>query len=84
MMSHPPEFLIARNALHQARAALLSSLDAERSKRLQEIWGSRKSSPGDHPPKFDLRPMQRYILKRVFSLGWNASRFEYFDTCLDP
>jgi hypothetical protein len=24
--------------------------------------------------------MQRYIVKRVFSLGWNAKQFEYFDT----
>jgi len=71
---------VARKAVDDARATLLCRLDLERAKRLKEIWRSRKSSSRDRPPQFDLRLMQRYILKRVFSLGWNASQFEYFDT----
>ncbi len=30
-------------------------------------------------PRFDLRQMQRYILHRVFELGWTVARFGYFD-----
>lgn len=70
----------ARNVVEDAKATLLSRLDSNRSQRLREIWRSRKSSSGEHPPKFDLRLMQRYILKRVFSLGWKEDRFDYFDT----
>jgi hypothetical protein len=70
----------ARNTVDNATAILLTGLDPERSRRLREIWRSRKSSSGDHPPKFDLRLMQRYILKRVFSLGWSVDRFGHFDT----
>lgn len=69
-----------KRAVGDARAILLCKLDPERAKRLREIWRSRKSSSKDRPPQFDLRLLQRYILKRVFSLGWNARQFDYFDT----
>jgi len=64
----------------RARKALLTQLDSSHSKHLKEIWRTRKSPSGDRPPQFDLRLMQRYIVKRVFSLGWSAKLFEYFDT----
>jgi hypothetical protein len=70
----------AKNELDDARATLLRRLNPEQAERLNEIWRSRKSSSRDRPPRFDLRLMQRYILKRVFTLGWNADRFECFDT----
>ncbi len=31
------------------------------------------------PPGFDLGQVQRYILKRVFDLGWTVERFGHFD-----
>ncbi len=31
------------------------------------------------PPPLDLRELQRYILYRVFDLGWTTERFGYFD-----
>jgi hypothetical protein len=31
------------------------------------------------PPRFDLRQIQRYILKRVFDMGWTEDRFGHFD-----
>ncbi len=34
---------------------------------------------GDRPPSFDLRLIQRYILWRVFDLGWTTERFGRFD-----
>ena len=76
-MSHFPQ---KKKAVDDARAILLDRLGPERAKCLTDIWRSRKSSSNDRPPQFDLRLMQRYIVKRVFSLGWNAKQFEYFDT----
>ena len=71
---------VAKKSVDDAKTTLLCRLDPAQAKRLTEIWRSRKSSSRDRPPQFDLRLMQRYILKRVFALGWNADRFEYFDT----
>lgn len=31
------------------------------------------------PPKFDLRLVQRYVVARVFELGWTSARFADFD-----
>jgi len=70
---------VAKKAVATARGALLHNLRPEQSERLQDLWRLGRAA-GDRPPKFDLRLMQRYILKRVFSLGWSSSRFEYFDT----
>lgn len=70
----------AKSAVDNARVNLLNQLNPKEVDRLNAIWRSRKSSSWDRPPQFDLRLMQRYILKRVFALGWNADRFEYFDT----
>lgn len=33
-----------------------------------------------HAPLFDLKLVQRYIVGRVFDLGWTAERFEKFDS----
>ena len=37
------------------------------------------SSEGREPLRFDLRLIQRYVLKRVFDLGWTTERFGQFD-----
>lgn len=34
---------------------------------------------GRQPPYFELKAIQRYILKRVFELGWSVERFGRFD-----
>ncbi len=34
---------------------------------------------GKRPPRFDLRLIQRYVLWRVFDLGWTTERFGHFD-----
>jgi hypothetical protein len=36
-------------------------------------------TPREKPPKFDLAGAQRWILKRVFNLGWTIERFGRFD-----
>ena len=36
-----------------------------------------------HPPRFDPRQIQRYVLQRVFKLGWTRERFGQFDRSWD-
>jgi hypothetical protein len=70
----------AKDAVDHATTTLLDQLNSEQARLLEEILHSRTGSSDDRPPQFDLRLMQRYILKRVFGLGWTTNRFEYFDT----
>ncbi|WP_338640917.1 AVAST type 2 anti-phage system protein Avs2 [Burkholderia pyrrocinia] len=57
------------NVLGKRRAAVFSPLmDAL----------TNDSSP-QFPPKFDLTLVQRYVVGRVFELGWTPERFEQFD-----
>lgn len=64
----------------QAVVALDAVLSDEHSQRLAKIWSAEKE---DHvsrrPPRFDLREIQRYVLWRVFDLGWTTKRFGDFD-----
>lgn len=66
----------AKKRVEAARSKLLAALPAKGRRALQAIWVSRE----DHPPKFDLRLIQRYVVKRVFDLGWTTERFGRFDT----
>lgn len=72
-------------ALEQQREAALVALNAvlsdEHKKRLQEILAAREldRENGHHPPRLDARQIQRYILWRVFDLGWTTERFGEFD-----
>ena len=59
------------------RLELLLSYTLRRS--LRAILKKKKDSDGRRPPKFDLRLIQRYILRRVFELGWTVERFGQFD-----
>lgn len=56
---------------------LLSSMTDEHRVELQDIcpYGQLASTS----PRFDLRLIQRYILGRVFDLGWTEERFGHFD-----
>lgn len=71
-------------ALKTSERILLELLTVEQASKLKELWKSKPSSSWDGPPKFDLRLMQRYIVKRVFSLGWTSERFEFFDSHVVP
>ncbi len=62
-----------------AQAALLNLLNPERADELRGLWKSRRVPQATRAPKFDLHLTQRYVIKRVFALGWTAKRFEYFD-----
>ncbi|WP_194273463.1 AVAST type 2 anti-phage system protein Avs2 [Alcaligenes faecalis] len=56
------------NVSKRQRAALLPLMD--------EITDTERRR---QPPKFDLKLVQRYVVGRVFQLGWTSKRFGQFD-----
>ena len=58
---------------------LESILTDQHRHKLQGLLVERKSAESRYPPRFDIRRIQRYILKRVFDLGWTTERFGEFD-----
>jgi hypothetical protein len=66
-----------RNA---AYSTLRAALTEGHASRLAEALSAIKGSDGERePPRFDLQLLQRYILWRVFDLGWTTERFGHFD-----
>ena len=55
---------------------LLSALSGDNRHEMEDIWGTRKLDATG----FDTSLIQRYILGRVFELGWTVDRFGYFDS----
>ena len=62
-----------------ALESLLSTLRPDRFAEFNEIIQQRSQNPGGHAPRFDLSLIQRYVVWRVFDLGWTAERFGGFD-----
>ena len=59
-----------------ARRKVLTTMTASTRSELEAIWELQsKSAPG-----FDLNVIQRYIVGRVFELGWTVERFGKFDS----
>lgn len=76
----PPEVMALEERRKQAVAALDRVLTEEHAQRLTEIWAAKEHEyEARRPPRFDLRQIQRYILWRVFDLGWTTERFGHFD-----
>jgi len=71
-----------RNA-EQERDALFTSLESvlteQHSHSLKEILAEKEDADKRDPPGFDLHQVQRYILWRVFEMGWTPERFAEFD-----
>jgi hypothetical protein len=75
-----PEATDRRESRETARGVLEAALSPGHAARLKAIWGAEERTHRDTlPPRFDLGQVQRYILKRVFELGWTVERFGYFD-----
>jgi len=56
------------------------SIAAEVEKaRTPELTAAEAARSDREPPRLELRQLQRYILKRVFDLGWTTKRFGHFD-----
>jgi hypothetical protein len=67
--------------LNRSLASFLQSLDKNQLQLYRINIKSRKGSPRwlELAYPFDLALIQRFILKRVFELGWTAERFGDFD-----
>ncbi len=69
----------ARQARDDALAVLKAAVTTEHSQILEELLLQDALAPRESPPRFDLRIIQRYVLWRVFDLGWTTKRFGAFD-----
>ena len=58
-----------------SRQLLMSNLTEAHRVEMESIWQAR---PADRP-RFDVREIQRYVMWRVFDLGWTIERFGEFD-----
>ena len=58
---------------------LQSTLTAEHLAEFEAISRAKSEDNGQHAPRFDLSLIQRYVLWRVFGLGWTTERFSEFD-----
>jgi hypothetical protein len=76
----PPEVAELEEKRREAVAALKGVLTEEHAQCLEDIWAAQETyHEACRPPRFDLRQIQRYILKRVFDMGWTEERFGRFD-----
>ncbi len=67
------------SAQNKALATLEKVLTDKHAQRLKKILAAKEAYHEKQRPGFDLRQIQRYILWRVFDLGWTSERFGYFD-----
>jgi len=76
----PPELVSLWKARDEAERSLEAILSAEHAVRLSAMRDAEENqNTASRPPGFDLGQVQRYILKRVFDLGWTVERFGHFD-----
>ena len=64
----------ARARLESSRKRLTERLTEDQLTELESILGADRAGP-----RFDLHTIQRYVLWRVFDLGWTIERFGAFD-----
>ncbi len=73
-----PTLAAAERKLDASQLALEGVLTKKNNRLLRSILKKKKAN-GGRPPKLDLRLIQRYVLWRVFNLGWTTDRFGKFD-----
>ena len=77
---HSPELVALEASRRKALVALDAVLSEEHGRRLTEILSARENEhEARRPPRFEHALIQRYILWRVFDLGWTTERFGHFD-----
>lgn len=69
----------AKAALLEARELFRDGLSADQKREVDSILTQRKDGEPEYPPRFDPGWIQRYVLRRVFELGWTAERFGDFE-----
>ena len=68
-----------RLKLESLRGQLEANLTPDHRTVLESILRDEDSRDGREGPRFDKRLIQRYIIWRVFDLGWTIERFGHFD-----
>lgn len=75
-----PELDEAEAKRKEMRNALDSALTSEHADRLAALHAMEDAGrSAREPPRLQLKELQRYILRRVFDLGWTTERFGRFD-----
>ena len=74
------EVFAKRDEIHAALELALSGDHADRRDSIDALENSGRFS--NEPPRLELKVLQRFILKRVFDLGWTAERFGRFDSSI--
>ena len=77
---HEPQALSQEIEQHEqrieaSRQELISTLTENHKSEMESILQAKS----DGHPRFDVRAIQRYVLWRVFDLGWTIDRFGWFD-----
>ncbi len=70
-----------KKALQEAEGTFLRTLDENKLNYFESYILPILKRPGDvkNGPQFDLSAIQRWVIKRVFELGWTKERFGWFD-----
>ena len=66
-------------AIDSLKEQLMAELTEEHRSELLDILAARDTLEGRTGPRFDPQLAQRYIIWRVFDLGWTVARFGEFD-----
>ncbi len=74
-----PEIVQAQKTYDDRWEALGSVLAEDHVRQLTEVLSAQNSRADRTPPRFDLTMIQRYVIWRVFDLGWTTRRFGEFD-----
>ena len=69
----------AERALNEALKSFAATLPDTQLPVINQALDQRSIWGNEGPPRFDLKKIQRYILRRVFDLGWTVNRFGQFD-----
>ena len=78
--ARPPEVAASEARREQAVRDLDAVLSEAHAQRLVKIQTAPQADYNERlGPRFDLREIQRYVLWRVFDLGWTIKRFGHFD-----
>ena len=69
----------ARRQVELSYEHLMAELTVEHRSEMEAILSEENEREGRVGPRFDKRLIQRYIIWRVFDLGWTIERFGHFD-----
>jgi hypothetical protein len=76
---HHRDIDAAKEELNAAFGRLEAVITEGHARLLKDILAEKRDADARRGPRFDLRLIQRYILWRVFDLGWTTERFGQFD-----